>query len=407
MDTIVFIGSNKSGTSREAIQTAEKMGYFTVLFTDRDKFLQQREEFPDVHQMIYLENLFDERNLINQLNRLTLQGKTLKACISLVDPYVSLAAVVAAEMGLFQLSIEALYKMENKICFRKELQSLNVNPSFTTLLSHENLQDKMNQFTHSYPLIIKSPQSNGSKDVLYVNNRSELEAGIAILKTENEDMPILIEEYLEGPQYLVEVIVWEGKVHLVGIVEQVISLGERFIVSGYHFPAMIAEHLLTELQITVEKIVNILEMEYGSCHLELRLVQGKWKLVEINPRVSGGAMNQILFEGSGMSLVQEVIKLYLGEKPEVIITEHRHVFAQFITVNSKGLLLKVTGKNRALAYEGVKDVYIKPRKGAILKPPHSMGDRYAYVIASADTFEDAQKIAITAAKEIKFYMEPL
>ncbi len=52
MRTIVFMDTHKSGSSREAIQAAERMGYYTVLLTNRSKLLEQREEFPDVHEMI-------------------------------------------------------------------------------------------------------------------------------------------------------------------------------------------------------------------------------------------------------------------------------------------------------------------------------------------------------------------
>lgn len=51
MKTIIFIGTQKSGSSREAISTAEQLGYYTVLLTDRQSYMEQRTEFPDVHHM--------------------------------------------------------------------------------------------------------------------------------------------------------------------------------------------------------------------------------------------------------------------------------------------------------------------------------------------------------------------
>ena len=53
MDTIVLIETNKSGSSREAIKAANKLNFFTVLLTRRKKFFEERNEFPDVHQMIF------------------------------------------------------------------------------------------------------------------------------------------------------------------------------------------------------------------------------------------------------------------------------------------------------------------------------------------------------------------
>jgi histidinol phosphatase-like PHP family hydrolase len=70
MKTIIFIGSNKSGSSREAIKAAERLGFFTVLFTDREPFL----DFPDVQQMIYTE--LNDYDLLNaNIREIQEQGK--------------------------------------------------------------------------------------------------------------------------------------------------------------------------------------------------------------------------------------------------------------------------------------------------------------------------------------------
>ena len=54
METIVFIETTKSGSSREAIKAAERLGFLTVLLTERNSFMKQRKEFPDVSQMIHV-----------------------------------------------------------------------------------------------------------------------------------------------------------------------------------------------------------------------------------------------------------------------------------------------------------------------------------------------------------------
>lgn len=74
MNTIVFIETNKSGSSREAIKAAEKLNFFTVLLTDQKRFLEERSEFPDVHQMIFTD-INDYDNLITVIHNLKKQGK--------------------------------------------------------------------------------------------------------------------------------------------------------------------------------------------------------------------------------------------------------------------------------------------------------------------------------------------
>lgn len=119
--------------------------------------------------------------------------------------------------------------------------------------------------------------------------------------------------------------------------------------------------------------------------------------------MSGGGMNQLLLHGLGINLAEETVKLALGFKPdfEERITK-QNVYAKYVVLSKGGLLKKVTGRNRAKKCPGVKEVYIKPRKGTYLNPPKSMGDRYAYVIATGENKEMAKSNAVNAVKEICF-----
>jgi len=407
MQTIVFIGSNKSGTSRDALSISTTMGYYTVLLTNRSEFVKQEMEFLEVARMVYVEDLLDQEMIFKILMELKAEDKQICAVISFIDPFVSYAARISAELGLYQMSTEALTIIEEKSHFREHLKTLPISPKFTVFNKEQSIQQCVEEYQHHLPLILKPPVSNGSKDVLLVETASEFNEGLNYLTKRFPSTPILIEEYLMGPQYLIEVLVKAGQISLVAIIEQEILTGERFIITGYSLPAILDTESMEELQIAVRSIIQALGVENGNCHLEMRLIDGGWKLIEINPRMSGGAMNRIIQEGTGINLVKETLKLFLGEEPNLAATKMHHVYAKFLTINARGRLIKVIGKNRASDYEGVKEVFVKPRKGALLTKPYSLGDRYAYVIASADTPEQAKEIALTASKEIKFYLEPL
>jgi biotin carboxylase len=406
MQTIVFIGCNKSGTSREALKIAEEMGYFTVLFTDRCKYLEQREEFNEVHHMIYEKNLLNKDMIFQTIKDLIQQGKNVKACLSLIDPFVSMAATLSRELGLMGLSIEALYIMENKTRFREELKDLPCSPFFTIYEQGKSIEQFSQSIKDHLPLVLKSPESNGSKDVLLAIDYNELTKGLSYLKRQYDKSPILIEEFIEGRQYLVEVIAYKKTLTIVGVIEQEITKKRRFIVTGYHFPAQLSPSQYASLEDVVFNIVNQVGLMNGACHLELRFSKGEWKLIEINPRMSGGAMNLIILHGTGVNLVKETIKLYLGQEPTLVKVKKQYVYTHYLTVETRGVLRKVTGKNRAKKHVGVHEVYVKPRKGSVLTPALSMGDRYAFVLATADTQENAKKRAIKASKEIQFILEP-
>ncbi|NHC17823.1 ATP-grasp domain-containing protein [Bacillus sp. MM2020_4] len=407
METIVFIGCNKSGSSREALITSTQMGYCTILLTNRIGFITQKEDFPEVHQMIYEEDLGNEEKILLIIAALQKDKKQISAILSLIDPFVSLAARIASKVGLVTLTAPALVIMEDKTRFREQLKSLPITPRYLILTHDQPISSFVAMYQDELPLVIKSPASNGSKDVILASTISELKESLHFIRRKFPKTPILVEEYLEGTQYLIEVMVYNGELTMVAVIEQEIQQGERFIITGYLYPVELSEHDYDELKAAVTSVVQQLGLINGTCHLEMRLVNGKWKLIESNPRMSGGAMNRIIQEGTGIHLVKEVIKLSLGEIPSLEKTKARHVYAKFVTINFSGKLIKVSGQNIASAYEGVVEVFVKPRKGAILTKPYSLGDRYAYVIASSITPELAKQIATAASLEIKFYLEPL
>ncbi len=405
MKTIIFIGCNKSGSSREAIKAAERLGFFTVLFTDREYMFKNRIDYPDVHRMILTE-LSNVDLLKENIKAVQDQGKDIAAILSFIDPYVHVAAQLSKEFDITAVSPEPLAKMEDKLSTRELLKELSVSPYFARIEKEEAWKETVDKQTTSFPLIVKTPVSTGSKDVLLVKNKKQLIRSINnFFKKGNKD--VLLEEYLEGPQYLIEACVYKGQVQIIAVIEQEITFSERFIVTGYCLLGNMDETFYDELYKTVCMILDRFNLKNGSCHLEMRLVNNQWKLIEINPRISGGAMNRIIEIGTGINLVEETIKIFLGQEPNFERKYSKFVFAQYLISDATGKLLKVTGKNRCSRVPGVEEVFIKPKKGKILHPPLSMGDRYGYVLAASDDKEEAQSIAKEAAKEIQFYIEPM
>ncbi|RST56898.1 ATP-grasp domain-containing protein, partial [Siminovitchia terrae] len=125
-------------------------------------------------------------------------------------------------------------------------------------------------------------------------------------------------------QYLVEVLVHNGKINIVAIFEQEITKEIKFIVTGYAIRLNVKDDFYNKLYNTVESIINDLKVTNAACHLEIRYVNGNWKLVEINPRISAGAMNRMIEEAFGINLVEETIRLYLGDEPNLIRKHEKH-----------------------------------------------------------------------------------
>ncbi len=398
LKAIVFIGTNKSGSSREATRAAERLGYFTILFTNNEKQLQQRRSYPDIHRMILIDTLNIER-MKEEIDKLGKTGLEIKSIVSFVDPFVHVASMLCDEFCHNYTSSSAIEIMEDKEKTRNYLKDQPYSPKFSLMRPNEPIAKNL-----TFPLIVKSPKSTGSKDVLLATDADQLNNHLKALRSKNPYETIMIEEYLEGPQYLVEAVVYQRQSHVIGIIEQEITQGKRFIITGYGVLVKAPVDIQAGIEEVLQSIVKAFDIENGALHLELRLTKNGWKLIEINPRISGGAMNNMLHAALGFSLVEETLKLLLGEEPNLKPRHKKFVYTKYVIGESEGILEKVIGRTRATNSTGVVEVYVKPRKGTLLTPPLSMGHRYAYVIAQGSTLSEARNHATNAAKEIKFIL---
>jgi biotin carboxylase len=399
VNAVVFLGSHKSGSSYEAIKAADRLGYYTVLLTEKPSFIDKRLEFPHAHS-VRLCNLNDLAEVRGALDRLAMENMTICAIVSFVDPYCYTAAVLSLECGLKHFSGAAIEVMLDKVKSREMLAG--TPHSFFYRVVEDGVITARE--AREMPLVLKSPVSSGSKDVHLTTTAREYQDTFQMLRERYPDVPVLAEKYIGGPQYLLETLTVDGTVHVVAVIEQEIEFTGRFIVTGYQM--LIGENKLTRsVKTAAESIVRLHGMRDGPCHLELKRHHGEWKLIEANPRISGGAMNAFIETAYGFDLAEETLKFALGLRPNLEAKYQKESYLHYVIVPERGVLIKVTGKGAAENSLGVKRVYVKSKKGSVLVPALSMGHRYAYVIATGPTGIEARQNAESAAAKITFHLQ--
>ncbi|SFE30502.1 ATP-grasp domain-containing protein [Alteribacillus iranensis] len=404
MDSILFIGTNKSGASWEAIKAAKELQFRTIVVTDKEKLAAQREEFAEIDEIKWMDlsRLDEMKKYINELKK---DNYKIKGILSFIDPYVSTAAKLSEEYGISAFSTKAIEEMEDKIQTKERLKYSSIISPYDVISGNTKVSSLVDKINQSFPVIVKPSRSTGSKGVFRVDNKTDLKKKITYLQKKEPRLPVIVEPYLEGVQYVVEVIVKKKQPYILAVIHQEIRDNDPFIVTGY--TTLPERHKDPAIKEVVWSVVNMFQMENGTFHIEMRHVNNEWKLIEVNPRISGGAMNRIIYHYSGVNPALETLKLYLGQDIDVAKKRESFIHTYYVTVQTAGSVLKVTGKEAALESEGVREVYIKPRKGMTIRYPSSMGHRYAYVMAAGNNIEQAKENAIVAAKKIKFHIVPL
>ena len=399
---MIFLGTKKSGSSRDAIIKAKDLGYHTIVLTDNEKQILDKRSYPEIDSMLRCD--FGDIDKIKELiNYLVTWQIDVRAIVSFIDPYCSIAAKLSNEYNLSNFSYLAMEKMQNKLLCREVLKNSMYNPKYI-VLDKNNYQD-YNGIKEMLPVVIKYIESKGSKDVYFCNSLETYVQYVNQLFKQYKNCIILVEEFLDGKQYIVEAVAINNQIIIEAIIEQEIKfINDHFIITGYSLGINYPEPFFKKLKYAVDEILELHKFENGPCHLEMRYVKGEWKLIEINPRISGAGMNQFLEIGLGYSLVEEHLKLSLNLSPNFKPRHEINTFAEYVILDTEGTLERITGRTQVLRSDGVKYVYVKPRKGSYLTTPTSLGNRYAFVIAIWDSKDKAMKNAKNAASKINFHL---
>lgn len=158
--------------------------------------------------------------------------------------------------------------MQNKIYSRQVLTQTSHSSKFLILEKVADLDNVYEGMKELLPFIIKFPESAGSKDVLKNKWLQWVYKGVKQLIKKYPDIPVMAEEYLDGPQYLVETIVYKNAIHIIAVFQQEITFEKRFIVTGYNLLLNSSVEFIDHLERSVRSIINAFGMETGPCHLE-------------------------------------------------------------------------------------------------------------------------------------------
>ncbi|WLR43130.1 ATP-grasp domain-containing protein [Bacillus carboniphilus] len=404
MKTIVFIETNKSGSSREALIAAENLGYYIVLLTKNEKHISQREQFVEVHFMIKVRS-HTEEFLTVEIKKLQRRGCMIEAVVSFIDSYVSIASLLHNQFSFNSINVNSIKVMENKLLTREYLQNTRFSVPYSPIDNLDSWLKENPKEDRKWPIFLKSPVSTGSKDVVKIHNLGMLRKEYDSLKKKVKQKTLFVEPFIKGPQYLVEAVIFKGNVSCVAVFKQDILTKPRNIIIGYSHVVNLQTKFMQQLVQATEEIVDIFGLENGALHLEIRYSNNKWNLIEINPRISGGAMNQMVLASTGINLVKETLKIFLEQSPDLKIEKRRYVYTRYKVVDEEGVLEKITGKTKASKMKGVYEVYVKPKKGTVLRLPYSMGNRYAYVIAIGNSEQEAKQRALEAINTIQFHIK--
>ena len=255
---------------------------------------------------------------------------------------------VAKEMNLIGNSLISTEQSTNKSLMRRCFEE-NGDPSPRSICV-DSISDKRLEEL-SFPLIVKPVDRSGSRGITKVLHESELSAAIERAKAIGFLKEAIVEEFVEGHEYSVECISWEGKHELLAITQKYTTGSPGFVETAHLEPAMITTDLSDRIAEVVFHALNSLGIRYGASHSELKVTpSGEIVLIEIGARMGGDVIGSDLVRlSTGVDFVKAVIQVAVGQKPEIERTESRAAAVRFIlSEDDLSVLERVKKENLSL-----------------------------------------------------------
>jgi S-sulfo-L-cysteine synthase (3-phospho-L-serine-dependent) len=400
-----FVESNTSGTGRLYARAAVDMGFRPILLTaDSSRYTFAKENWIKVLQV----NTFDEFSLIRACQSLDDDGG-LAGITSSSDYFIEMAANLAKNFGLPGPVPDAIQACRDKGVQRLCLQNAVVGiPLFHQVDSVEAAVEAAKEI--GFPVILKPIMESGSSGVRLCSNSEEvlLQATLLLEQRKNErgfpsPQRILVEEWIQGPEYSIETF----NTKIVGITKKYLSAPPHFVEVGHDFPApmltLIEEQVIAK---AVQSSLQSLKLEWGPAHTELRLTSDGPKIIEVNPRLAGGFIPELVRLASGVDLIAQTIRIAAGLELELEQTKNLHASIRFFLPKLAGTLKRVEGVSIANQIPTVVELQFYYNLGDQVFCRGDFRDRVGHVIACSDTATPAIHAAELANSLIKLAVEP-
>ena len=334
--------------------------------------------------------------------RILARAGVIDAVVAADTPMLVLAATVAAAMGLPHNPVDAVRAALDKAAQRQRWAAAGVpQPSFRLVPTGDCVRQAAEAI--GFPCVLKAVSLSASQGVLRADDpAAAVEAARRIRQVLDDaerpaDEPLLIEEYLPGPELSIDGVLTAGDLTVTAVFDKPgMPDGPTFEETLLVSPSRLAERTLAAAVRTAADAARSLGLSTGPVHAELRICDRGPAMLELAPRSIGGLCSRALRFAGGASLEEIVLANALGRPIPGGGGPAAPCGIYMLPVPRPGILRAVEGKADALAVSGVTGLTITIPPGQRVRPLPD-GDRYlGFVYAEADTPADVEE-ALTAA----------
>jgi biotin carboxylase len=389
----VFVESNITGSGEAFMARALGLGLtptFLCQDPNRYPFLSGSEEAP-----FLVVDTADGDALLRACRSIA-ESQGLAGVFSPTEYFIAAAAQAARELGLPGGDPDAIRVCRDKAHQRAVLDRVNgLNPRYMAVDSVEDAVDHAADM--GLPVVVKPTGYSGSAGVRLCASLEEVRAHAWALLSGESGAPkqarlagasaasptVLVEEMVEGPEFSVEV--FSGQV--IGVTQKHLGELPSFIEVGHDFPANLSPEKTDVLAKASSAATGALGLNWGPVHAEFRLASDGPKVMEVNPRLAGDLIPELVLHATGIDMMKQTILLASGQPTDLTPKTNSNAGIRFFLPQRAGRFVGVEGIDAGP--DGcILDHKVYPKVGAELALHGDYRDRVGHVIGGAPTLRD-------------------
>ena len=308
-------------------------------------------------------------------------------------------AYACKKLGLVGISYDTAVKATDKGEMIKAFEAADVeHPWYYIISDLANAQDVLDKVT--YPCITKPTDNAGSRGVMLVNSRQELEDALSYSSENGRSGAVIVEEYMVGPEVSVEVIAYQGVPHVLQVTDKLTTGAPHFVEMGHSQPSRLDPVDLAKIRDLACRAVKAVGIENGPAHVEIMLTRDGPKMVELGARMGGDCITTHLVPLSiGIDMIKATIDICLGQTPDIAPKFQKGSAIRFFDVPC-GTITAINSVEEAQAVDGVREISFTKQIGDTAGEIGSSTDRAGFVIAQSTDAAAAVAVCETAQKII-------
>lgn len=235
-----------------------------------------------------------------------------------------------------------------------------------------------------FPLILKPRDNSGSRGVILCRDIEELATAMNETLQHTRMDSVLVEEFIEGPEYSIESLHYDGKNEVIQFTEKRTTPFPYNVELGHVQPADITEEQKPKIRKIIAQIGQALKFENCPSHTELKINERGIYVIETSPRLGGDYITSTLTPlSTGVNIEDQLLHIALGEQVNCIPQYTQYSGVRFFSFDADSIITAVPNRDFVLGWPHVIDYSFKLSANEHVNQITSSLNRYGHIILQA------------------------